>query len=220
MGDSVRSYVLTCDTCCRNKRGPLPLKAGLKSYQAGSPMEKVHLDFLGPLPRTEAGNEYILMMVDSFTKWVECVPLPSQTAEMTARAAINEFFVRFGYPFEIFTDQGRNFESELFQKVCELLQIHKSRTTPYRPSGNGQVERYNRTLMDAVRCFVDNQVKTWDKHFGLLAGAMRSAVNRHTGYTPNKLMLGREVNNPATLRFKPPPEEGLQNGGRETMMHM
>ena len=51
-------------------------KAGLKNYQAGSPMEKVHLDFLGPLPRTEAGNEYILMMVDSFTKWVECVPLP------------------------------------------------------------------------------------------------------------------------------------------------
>ena len=67
--------------------------------------------------------------------------------------------------------------------------------------------------MDAVRCFVDNQVKTWDKHLGLLAGAMRSAVNRHTGYTPNKLMLGREVNNPATLRFTPPPGEGLQNGG-------
>ena len=89
------------------------------------------------------------MMVDSFTKWVECVPLPSQTAEMTARAAINGFFVRFGYPFEIFTDQGRNFESELFQKVCELLQIHKSRTTPgpYRPSGNGQKERYNRTVL-------------------------------------------------------------------------
>ena len=55
--------------------------------------------------------------------------------------------------------------------------------------------------MDAVRCFVDNQVKTWDKHLDLLAGAMRSAVNRHTGYTPNKLMLGREVNNPAILRF-------------------
>ena len=98
MGDSVRSYVLTCDTCCRNKRGHLPLKAGLKSYQAGSPMEKVYLDFLGPLPRTEAGNEYIPMMVNSFTKWVECVPLPSQTAEMTARAAINEFSLGLGIP--------------------------------------------------------------------------------------------------------------------------
>ena len=159
MGDSVRGYVLTCDTCCSNKRGPLPPKAGLKSYKAGSPMEKVHLDYLGPLLRTEAGNEYILRMVDIFTKWVECVPFPSQTKELTARAAINGFFVRFGYPFEVFNDQGRNFESELFQNVCDLLQIHKSRTTPHRPSGNDQVERYNRTLMDAVRCFVNNQVK-------------------------------------------------------------
>ena len=71
--------------------------------------------------------------------------------------------------------------------------------------------------MNAVRCFVDNQVKRWDKYLDLIAGAMRSAVNRHTGYTPNKLMLGREVNNPATLRFKPPPGEGLQNRGRETV---
>ena len=157
------------------------------------------------------------MMVDSFTKWVECVPLPSQTAELTARAAIKEFFVWLD-TFEVFTDQG-NFESELFQKVCKLLQIHKSRTSPYRPSGNGQVEHYNRTLMDAVCCFVDNQVKTWDKHLGLLAGAMHSAVNRHTGYTPNKLMLGREVNNPATLRFKPPRGRVYKMGGRETVMH-
>lgn len=129
------------------KWGPLPNCSALKSYQAGSPMEKVHLDFLGPLPRTENGNEYILMMVESFTKWVECVPLPSQTAEVTARAAINEFLSRFGYPYEVFTDQGRNFESELFRKMCEILWIHKTRTTPYRQSGNGQVERYNRTLM-------------------------------------------------------------------------
>ena len=66
---------------------------------------------------------------------VEGVPLPSKTAEITPRAAINEFFV--AYHFEIFTDQGRHFESELFQNVCELLPTHKSRTTPYRPSGNG-----------------------------------------------------------------------------------
>lgn len=121
-------HVLTCDVCCKNKRVPLPNLSTFKSYQAGSPMEKVHLDFLGPLPRTENGNEYIPMMVDSFTKWVECVPLPSQTAEVTARAAINEFFARFGYPYEVFTDQGRNFESELFRKMCETLWIHADNT--------------------------------------------------------------------------------------------
>ena len=71
----------------------------------------------------------------------------SQTAEITARVAINEFLARFGYRYEIFTDQGENVESELFHEICKLLGIHKARTTPYRSLGNGQVERYNRTLM-------------------------------------------------------------------------
>lgn len=173
-------------------------------YQAGVPMERVHFDFLGPLPESTAGNSNILVMVDQFTKWVECIALPSQTAEVTARAAVNEFFTRFGFPFNIFTDQGRNFESRLFKSVCDILQIHKSRTTPYQPSSNGQVERFNRTLMDTVRCFVDKSQNNWDEHLPQLASAIRSSVNRHTGFTPNKLMLGREVNVPTDLVFRPP----------------
>ena len=115
-------------------------------------MERVHLDFLGPLPKTPRGNETILMMVDQLTKWVECIPLLSQTAVETARVAVDHFFSRFGYPFQVFSDQGRNFESKLFVEFCKALDIHKARTTPYRVSANGQVERYNRILMDAVRC--------------------------------------------------------------------
>ena len=104
-------------------------------------MERVYLDFIGALPRTEKGNEHILIMVDQFTKWIECIPLPSQSAMETARAAMNQFFSRFGCPFQVFTDQGRNFESALFRAMCDLLHIHKSRTTPYRLSANAQVER-------------------------------------------------------------------------------
>lgn len=76
----------------------------MTKYQAGVPMERVHLDFLGPLPESTAGNSNILVMVDQFTKWVECIALPSQTAEVTARAAVNEFFAKFGFTFNIFTD--------------------------------------------------------------------------------------------------------------------
>lgn len=170
-------------------------------YQAGAPMERVHIDFLGPLPKTPRGNENILMMVDQFTKWVECIPLPSQTAEVTAKAAVDHFFSRFGYPFHVFSDQGRNFESKLFAALCTALQIHKSRTTTYRPSANGQAERYNRTLMDAVRCFIGKSQNQWDLHLQQIAGALRSSVNRSTGYTANMMMLGREVNLPAHLMF-------------------
>ncbi|XP_071498339.1 uncharacterized protein [Diadema antillarum] len=153
----------------------------------------------------DMGNEYILMMVDQFTKWIECVPLPSQTAEVTAQAAVNEFFCRFVYSFQIFTDQGRNFESKLFTNMCKLLRIYKARTTPYRPSANGQVERFNRTLMDAVRCYIDKSQCQWDQYLAQIAGAIRSTVNRSTGFTPNQLMLGWETNQPAELVYPLPP---------------
>jgi len=61
-------------------------------YHAGAQIERVHLDFMGPLPKTKRSNAYVLMMVDQFTKWTECIPFPSQTVEITAQAAINELF--------------------------------------------------------------------------------------------------------------------------------
>ncbi|XP_052782882.1 uncharacterized protein LOC128219100 [Mya arenaria] len=102
---------------------------------------------------------------------------------------------------KVFSDQGSNFESKLFTSLCEVLEIHKARTTPYRPSANGQVERYNRTLMDAIRCYIGDSQDKWNIHLPQIAGALRSAVNRSTGFNANKLMLGREVNTPAYLMF-------------------
>jgi len=181
-------------TVIRLRYGRVPLT----NYQAGAPMERVHIAFLGPLPRTANGNEHCLVMVDQFTKYV---PLPSQKAEVTAKAAIDTLFSRFGYPFQLFSDQSRNFQSKVFDSVCKLLQIHKAKTTPYRPSSNGQCERFNRTLMDAVRCYIGITHNKWDEHVQQISGAIRASVNRSTGFTPNKLMLGREVHTPAQLMF-------------------
>lgn len=126
-------------------------------------------------------------------------PLPSQTTEVTATAAVNKYFVRFGCPFQIFTDRGRNFESKLFTAVCNLLEMHKVCTTPYRPSANGQVEP---TLMDSFRCYIDKAQDCWDKYLAQIAGALRSVVNRHSGFTANELMLDREVSTSAILMYR------------------
>ena len=143
-----------------------------------------------------------LMTVDQFTKWLECFPLPQQSAEETARCVFDGFVSRFGCPLEIHTDQGKkNFDGKLFASVCELMQITKTRTTPYRPCSNGQVERYNRTLLQIIRCFLSGNQQTWDKYLQQLAGAIRSTVNRSTGFTPNMMMLGREVFLPDSLQF-------------------
>lgn len=78
-------------------------------------------------------------MADQFTKWVGGVPLATQTVEATTRATINTFFSRSGRPQEMFTNQGRNFDSNYFRAVCEILHIYKARTTLYYASGHGQI---------------------------------------------------------------------------------
>ena len=87
-------------------------------------MEIVHLDMLGPVySRSKSGAAYILVMVDQFTKLVELAASPAQNAELTASTFLKLFVVTFGCRLEIHSDQGRHFESALFQSFCKLLEI-------------------------------------------------------------------------------------------------
>ena len=124
MSRDIRTFVLTCEVCSKYKKPTRNARSHMIPYHAGAPMERVHLYFMGPLPKTKRGNEYVLMKVDQFTKWTECSPLPSQTADITAQAAINEFCARFGYPFQIFTDQG-----ETLKALCLKLYVIYSKYT-------------------------------------------------------------------------------------------
>jgi hypothetical protein len=211
MNEEVKWYVQTCQKCNRFKKATRKAKCPFTNFHADAPMERVHIEFLGPLPETNNGNSNILVMVDQFTKWVEIIPLPSQTAEITAKTVVNEFFTRFGCPFTIHCDQGRNFESQLFKSICSTLGIQKTRTTAYRPSANGQVERFNRPLMDSVRCFVDQSQTDWDNYLPQLASAIRSSVNRMTGMTPNQMILCRAICLPTDLVFKPRKEDKTED---------
>jgi hypothetical protein len=139
MNEKVKWYVQTCQKCNRFKKATRKTKCPLINFHAGAPMERVHIDFLWPLPEKNNVNSNILVMVDQFTKLVEIIPLPSQTAEITTKTVVNEFFNRFGCTFNIHSDQGRNFESQLFKSICSTLGVQKTRTTAYRPSANGQV---------------------------------------------------------------------------------
>ncbi|KAG1941073.1 interleukin-1 receptor accessory protein-like 1-A [Pimephales promelas] len=158
MRNDVRLFVKKCLQCSSCKTTSPMGRAKLQSYQAGAPMDRLHLDILGPFPESKSGNRYILVIIDQFTRWVEAFPVPEQGAETTAKRLVFDFISRFGAPLEIHTDQGRNFESSLFMEVCRLLQVTKTRTTPYHPASNGQVERFNRTLLQMIRCYVDQSL--------------------------------------------------------------
>ena len=83
---------------------------------------------------------------------MEAYPLPHQKADIVANKLVMEFMTRFGIPLELHSDQGSNFQSGLFNSVCTLLEVTKTRTTPYHPASNGMIERFNRTLKGMIRC--------------------------------------------------------------------
>ena len=193
-------YVQQCSNCNQNKKGNRTPRSAQELYHAGYPMERVHLDILEPInPKSKAGSVYILVMVDQFTKWVELAPLPAQNAEVTAEAFLKHFIVTFGCPLEIHTDQGKNFQSNLFKAFCKALEITQTRTTPYHPSSNGQVEVFNRVILQMIRAYVSRGVKDWDEHLPLISMALHSMKNKSTGFSANMLMLGREVIQPIDL---------------------
>ena len=159
VNSDIEVYIKSCAICNNIKKGNVKAKASLGQYHSGYPGDiDIPIDILGPFSPSRQNNHYILMIVDQFTKWLECFPLPNQSDELVARSLVDGYISRHGCPVEIHTDQGRQFEGTLFAAVCELLEISKTRTTPYRPCSNGQVERYNRTLLQMIRCHVRGTV--------------------------------------------------------------
>lgn len=137
MREDVEVWIQRCDVCAQSKLANRKPKAPLGSIPVGSPLDCVATDIVGPLPRTPRGNRYILTVTDSFTKWLEVYPIPDQTAETCAAKILDEYIGRFGCPLSLHSDQGSNFESDIFRQPCQLMGIRKTRTSVRNPKGNG-----------------------------------------------------------------------------------
>ena len=189
-----------CEKCQRHKRGTQK-RAPLQHRPVGMPMEKVAMDIVGPLPETEANNKYILVIGDQFTKYTDAYALPDQTSMTVADTLVTKFILRWGAPQQLHSDQGPCFEAELFQDVCKLLGIYKTRSTPYNPKSDGMVEHFNGHLQSILAKLVDEDRSNWDDFLPYIICAYNSTPHASTGLTPNRMMLGRELNLPVDLVF-------------------
>lgn len=155
------------------------------------------------------GKENVLVMTDVFSKYTQTVATKDQRASTVAEVLVKHWFQIFGPPSRIHSDQGRNFESSLVQQLCKLYNIDKSRTTPYHPEGNGQCERFNRTLHDLLRTLSPEQKRRWPRHLSQVTYAYNTTVHQSTGRTPYFLMFGREPRLPEE-QSQPPLEEWVE----------
>ena len=144
--NDVQNWCANCGAYIARKTAPPHCRAPLQLVQVGYPMEMVAIDIMGPFPKNENGNCYILVAEDYFTKWLEAWAIPNQEAKTIAQKLLNEMFLRFFLPNRLHSDQGRQFEGKLIEELCKLLQVEKTHTTPYHPQGmgwqRGQIEQF------------------------------------------------------------------------------
>ena len=186
MPQSVSDFIARCGRCLRRKDWNRQ-RAPLVNTETFQPMELVCMDFL-KLEQSKGGIENILVMTDHFTKYAQAYPTCNQSAKTTAKMLFDNFFVHYGFPRRLHSDQGRNFESKLIAELCQMANIKKSRTTPYHPMGNGIAERFNSTLLNMLGTLDPKKKADWKSHVGCLVHAYNCTKHDTTGFSPYYLL--------------------------------
>jgi len=154
--------------------------------------EHIHTDIVGPLPISK-GYRYCLTIIDRFSRWPEAIPIRNITAETVAQRIFKEWITRYGTPTRITTDQGRQYEAELFRQLTQLTGTKHLRTTAYHPQANGLVERLHRQLKAAIKC---HETEEWTTVLPIILMGIRAAWREDLKATAAELVYGEPLRLP------------------------
>lgn len=200
MKSEIEEYCQSCVRCIKRKTLPKRV-APLSHLQSDGPLDLVCMDFLSIEPDL-SNTENVLVITDHYTRYAQAFPTKDQKASTVAKVLLEKYFVHYGLPKRMHSDQGRDFESRLVHEVLSSLGVEKSRTTPYHPQGDPQPERFNRTLLDMLGTLEPTKKRKWSQHIAHLVHAYNCTPNEATGFSPYFLMFGREARLPVDLCFE------------------
>ena len=206
MWDDTRTYIQSCEPCQASKRHIHGKPPPLNPLPVSDLFGRWHIDILGGLPTTKDKYKYVLLVVDSYSKWCEAFPLRTQEATEVAAVLFKEIICRYGAPNVLVSDRGINFMSNLVKALCELFQITRYYTSSYRPLFNGAIERMNSVILQALRIYCKGQQDDWPDLLPSIMMAYRmTPATQSTQHSPFFLLYGREMRLPIDTALIPKP---------------
>jgi hypothetical protein len=148
------------------------------------------------LPTTRRGHEYILVLKDALTRYVEVFPIKDKKPLTIAQIIVDHIFCRYGAISTLVSDQGTEFVNSVIKQLTALLRTQRILTTPYSPRSNGLVEAQNRTLKDNLAVYTNSFQDDWDVYLNLVMFQYNTTVCAQTGYSPYFMLYGREASQP------------------------
>jgi transposase InsO family protein len=156
------------------------------------PCEWWTIDIVGPLPETEDGNKFVVVMVDRFSKVKRIVPWKCMPSSEDIINIVEQWIVRFhGLPRLVTSDRGAQFTSALWRSYTSALGINLRISSAYHPQTDGQTERDNRTIQQLMRIYCDGDTKSWDKHIHLIELALNTMTQSSTGFSAFEILYGQ-----------------------------
>lgn len=194
MRNFTKNYLLACIECAYHKRPGGKTEGQLHvSKTIPTPFRTLHIDHLGPFPRSTRGNAYVLAIVDSFSKYVtvKAVRTTNTHAVTTTLSELSKFF---GVPERIVSDRGTAFTSKSFAEYCESNAIEHIQNAVRTPRANGQVERINQLITTFLRTSESDERK-WDTDLGRFQVIINSQVNKTISCSPNDIIFRFKLRN-------------------------
>lgn len=191
----VKKYVNACIECAYAKKSQDKREGLLHPItKVEVPFHTLHIDHLGPFVKSKRGFTYLLVVVDAFTKFCFIKPVRNTHAQNVVRV-LEDIFRTFRTPDRLVSDRGSCFTSHMFKKFCLNEGIKHVLNAVASPRSNGQVERYNRTILDSMKALnVSHGEKEWDNHLGKIQWGLNNTVQKTTGRTPAEVLFGTCMN--------------------------
>jgi transposase InsO family protein len=160
---------------------------------------------MGALPRTPGGFRFLFVVIDTFTKWMEAMPVVNITQE-----AVVKFLQSIIYMFDllkcVLTDNVTRFKGAKFARCCSDFGISHQPSLVVHPHMNGQVERANRLILQGMKTRMlhdlDARGRNWHKELPSVVWALHPNINGATKDTPFHFVYRADVVLPPEIFLK------------------